>query len=103
MTSATLRENVTSPGGTTAAALGVLMGDGGFQSLLTRFPILVWAGAALLGWVAGEMIVDDPAVVARVGAEELRGFGPALAVAGLLIVLAGGWGLRRWQSPGYCH
>ncbi len=36
LTSATLRENVTSPGGTTAAALGVLMGDGGFQSLLTR-------------------------------------------------------------------
>lgn len=36
LTSATLRENVTSPGGTTAAALSVLMGDGGFQSLLTR-------------------------------------------------------------------
>lgn len=34
--SATLRKNVTSPGGTTAAALGVLMGDGGFQSLLKR-------------------------------------------------------------------
>jgi pyrroline-5-carboxylate reductase len=34
--SATLRQNVTSPGGTTAAALDVLMGDGGFQSLLTR-------------------------------------------------------------------
>ena len=33
---ATLRENVTSPGGTTAAALGVLMGDGGFQPLLER-------------------------------------------------------------------
>lgn len=36
LTSATLRKNVTSPGGTTAAALSVLMGDGGFQSLLTR-------------------------------------------------------------------
>ena len=36
LASATLRENVTSPGGTTAAALGVLMGEGGFRSLLTR-------------------------------------------------------------------
>lgn len=36
LTSTKLRENVTSPGGTTAAALSVLMGDGGFQSLLTR-------------------------------------------------------------------
>src|ERR1700675_565857 len=33
---ATLRQNVTSPGGTTAAALEVLMGEGGLQSLLTR-------------------------------------------------------------------
>jgi pyrroline-5-carboxylate reductase len=33
---ATLRENVTSPGGTTAAALEVLMGPDGMQSLLTR-------------------------------------------------------------------
>ncbi|MGL4261068.1 MAG: pyrroline-5-carboxylate reductase [Afipia sp.] len=34
--SATLRKNVTSPGGTTAAALDVLMGPGGFQPLLTK-------------------------------------------------------------------
>jgi pyrroline-5-carboxylate reductase len=34
--SATLRKNVTSPGGTTAAALEVLMGDGGFKPLLER-------------------------------------------------------------------
>jgi pyrroline-5-carboxylate reductase len=33
---ATLRQNVTSPGGTTAAALEVLMGADGMQSLLTR-------------------------------------------------------------------
>lgn len=31
-----LRQNVTSPGGTTEAALGVLMAEGGLQSLLTR-------------------------------------------------------------------
>jgi pyrroline-5-carboxylate reductase len=36
LASATLRQNVTSPGGTTAAALEVLMGPNGMQSLLTR-------------------------------------------------------------------
>jgi pyrroline-5-carboxylate reductase len=36
VSSATLRQNVTSPGGTTAAALEVLMGPDGMQSLLTR-------------------------------------------------------------------
>jgi pyrroline-5-carboxylate reductase len=33
---ATLRQNVTSPGGTTAAALEVLMGPGGFDALLVQ-------------------------------------------------------------------
>jgi pyrroline-5-carboxylate reductase len=36
LSSATLRQNVTSPGGTTAAALEVLMGKDGLQPLLTR-------------------------------------------------------------------
>jgi len=36
LASATLRQNVTSPGGTTAAALEVLMGADGMQSLLSR-------------------------------------------------------------------
>src|SRR3979411_1903613 len=36
LASATLRQNVTSPGGTTAAALEVLMGPDGLQSLLVR-------------------------------------------------------------------
>jgi pyrroline-5-carboxylate reductase len=31
-----LRKNVTSPAGTTEAALAVLMGEGGLQPLLTR-------------------------------------------------------------------
>jgi pyrroline-5-carboxylate reductase len=34
--SSTLRQNVTSPGGTTAAALEVLMGNDGLQQLMTR-------------------------------------------------------------------
>jgi pyrroline-5-carboxylate reductase len=33
---ATLRQNVTSPGGTTAAALEILMGPNGFDRLLTE-------------------------------------------------------------------
>ena len=32
------------------------------MKVMERFPILVWAGAALLGWVAGEIIVKDAAV-----------------------------------------
>jgi hypothetical protein len=30
--------------------------------VLNRFPILVMLGGGLLGWIAGEIIVSDPAV-----------------------------------------
>ncbi|HVV42582.1 MAG TPA: YjbE family putative metal transport protein [Nitrobacter sp.] len=30
--------------------------------ILDRFPILVWLGATLLGWIAGDVIETDPAV-----------------------------------------
>ncbi len=30
--------------------------------LLERFPVLVWAGGALLGWIAGGLLFDDPAM-----------------------------------------
>jgi predicted tellurium resistance membrane protein TerC len=29
------------------------------MALLSRFPMLVWGGAALLGWIAGELIVGE--------------------------------------------
>ena len=38
----------------------IVAGAALFMSLLDRFPILVWAGAALLGWIAGEVIATDP-------------------------------------------
>ena len=37
------------------------------MALLTRYPVLVWAGAALLGWIAGELIVDD-----RISLEQIQ-------------------------------
>lgn len=47
---ATLRQNVTSPGGTTAAALEVLMGPGGFDALLTKaIAAATWRGRELAG------------------------------------------------------
>jgi YjbE family integral membrane protein len=31
--------------------------------LLERFPVFIWIGAALLGWIAGEMLVDERVVL----------------------------------------
>ena len=42
----------------------IVAGAALIMSLLDRFPMLVWAGAALLGWIAGEVIATDPVVTA---------------------------------------
>ena len=41
----------------------IVAGAALIMALLTRLPILVWAGAALLGWIAGEVIATDPASI----------------------------------------
>ena len=40
----------------------IVAGAALIMALLNTLPILVWAGAALLGWVAGDVIATDPAI-----------------------------------------
>ena len=44
----------------------VIAGSTLIMTLLTRYPVLVWAGAALLGWIAGELLVTDLVAVTQV-------------------------------------
>jgi YjbE family integral membrane protein len=41
----------------------IMVGATLITKLITRFPIIVWAGAGLLGYIAAEMIVTDPVVL----------------------------------------
>jgi YjbE family integral membrane protein len=77
----------------------IIAGSALLMSLLERFPILVWAGAALLGWVAGEIIVKDAAVVGYLGAEFVESIHLWSAVVGAVLVVAAGWLLRRAKRP----
>jgi YjbE family integral membrane protein len=43
----------------------IVLGSQFVLRVLNRFPILVVLGGGLLGWIAGEIIVSDPAVYAR--------------------------------------
>jgi predicted tellurium resistance membrane protein TerC len=43
----------------------IVAGAALIMMLLTRLPFLVWAGAALLGWIAGDVMATDPAIVPR--------------------------------------
>src|SRR3954466_15702125 len=40
----------------------IVAGAALIMALLNRLPILVWACAALLGWIAGDVIATDPAI-----------------------------------------
>jgi YjbE family integral membrane protein len=63
--------------------------------LLQRFPILVTLGAALIGYIGGEVVVTDFAIIDWVDANAhwLHWAGPA---AGAIFVVAyGGWAARR--------
>jgi len=72
----------------------VVLGSQIVMRLLTRFPLLVLAGGGLLGYIAGEMMVEDPAVAPWIAAHtpQLTAFAPGVGVA---LVVAVGWGLTR--------
>ncbi|MCB4769240.1 TerC family protein [Ancylobacter sp. Lp-2] len=41
----------------------IIFGSQLILKLISRFPVLIWFGAALLGWIAGEMLVSDKIVL----------------------------------------
>jgi YjbE family integral membrane protein len=81
----------------------IVAGAALIMSLLDRFPILVWAGAALLGWIVGEVIATDPVIegylTSRFGAATAHQVEIAAAVVGaVLVVLIGGAWRRSRQA-----
>lgn len=59
----------------------IVAGAALIMMLLTRMPILVWAGAALLGWIAGDVIATDPAIVPQLHRLFNAGLGTSLDAA----------------------
>jgi YjbE family integral membrane protein len=43
----------------------IIAGAALIMLVLDRFPLLIWLGATLLGWIAGDVIATDPAVGPR--------------------------------------
>ena len=102
----------------------IVAGAALIMALLNRLPILVWAGAALLGWIAGDVIATDPAIHPHLQAFFAGSLGAGLdamlasfgvgphfancgnggeilcAVLGVIVVLAAGaiWRSKRLQQ-----
>jgi YjbE family integral membrane protein len=78
----------------------IIAGSALLMKVMEKFPILVWAGAALLGWVAGEIIVKDAAVVSYLGEALVHRIHLWAAAAGAIFVVAVGWSIRRIKHRG---
>ncbi len=79
----------------------IIAGAALIMVMLDRFPIFIWAGAALLGWVAGDVVATDPAIFGHLSAAFGETFARqvefAAAGAGALLVIGIG-GLWRQLS-----
>jgi YjbE family integral membrane protein len=75
----------------------VVWGSGLLAGLMNRHPWIIWLGGGLLGYVAGDMILEDPLVIGWLGA-----WAAALEYAVPMALAAAftgiGWGLARRAS-----
>lgn len=73
----------------------IVMGSKLVLTLLTRFPFIVTLGGALIGWIAGSMLVTDPALLRYTAAiPHLHWIAGAI---GALLVVGYGVARRRVQ------
>ena len=63
--------------------------------LIDRFPVVIMFGAALLGWIAGGMLITDVVVVERFGEQPTMVKLGAEIIGALFVVLFGRWMASR--------
>jgi YjbE family integral membrane protein len=63
----------------------IVAGANILMALINYFPLIIWAGAGLLGWIAGDVIASDPIV-----ADYAASFGPGAAAKVKLILSVAG-------------
>jgi len=66
----------------------IVFGSQLILKLIDRFPAIVWAGAGLLGFIAGRLLIDDPYALRVLGeVPPLLDYACGIAAAGLVILL----------------
>ncbi len=72
----------------------VIVGSQIIMRLIARFPVLVLAGGGLLGYIAGEMVVEEPALQSWIAANA-AGVAWIVPMLGFAVVVAAGLWLTR--------
>jgi YjbE family integral membrane protein len=76
----------------------IIFGSTLLLKVMERYPAIVTAGAALLGWLAGEMLMTDPALVQRFGEPDALRLNGARIVGAVLVVAVGSLLARRQRT-----
>jgi YjbE family integral membrane protein len=79
----------------------IVAGASIIMALLSYFPMLLWAGAALLGWIAGDVIASDPIIGEQLddwNEASRENFRLASASLGAVGTVLGGMLLRSRQA-----
>jgi YjbE family integral membrane protein len=77
----------------------ILWGSRFVLNLMDRFPVVIVAGAALLGWIAGDMIVHDVVVKDDVAAVAPWASYASPVLGAVLVVAIGKLAARRLRPP----
>ncbi len=73
----------------------VIAGSAIILILLQRFPVLVWGGAGILGWVAGDIFASDPIVLGLFDMLSPERVNLVASIVAALIVVGTGYIWRR--------
>jgi YjbE family integral membrane protein len=76
----------------------VIFGSTLLLKVMERYPIIITLGAALLGWVSGDMAVSDPAVKEWVDANAAWLHTAAPAAGAIAVVAVGKWLAARAEA-----
>ncbi len=80
----------------------IIWGSRMVLTIMEKYPVIIWIGGALLGWIAGGMMITDPVVEKNIGVASDSGR-LASEIGGALFVIAVAWLLqsrRPADSPG---
>lgn len=73
----------------------IVFGAGFLIDVVAKYPVFVWGGAAMLGWVAGELMAEDSLWPRFFGATAGETVVYAVQAAAALFVVAVGWFILR--------
>jgi YjbE family integral membrane protein len=80
----------------------VIAGSALFLAIIERFPLVVWGGGALLGWIAGGLLPEDPAIAqyisnpeTSIGGLEVEPISIICGILGAIFVVLMGLYLQR--------